>query len=144
MATFYIAATVTRWREHNLVRDILTEGGHEITMDWTSHGNNGSLRGQTQAAWERAAADEAEGVAGAQFFVGLLPGGFGTNGEVGMSALLKMPTFLHSTDPRLFDCGQEGLTTTFYWHPGARRYTDLSLEAFAHEVLRQVDLLDLD
>lgn len=150
---FYLAATVSRWRERNLVRDILVAAGHEETCDWTAHGEGGSLRGSSQEAWAHAAEWETNGIREAEFFVGLLPGGIGTNAEVGMSSFACLPTFLHSTDPALFDCGEDGKTTTFYWHKGVRKqevgeswtyhhYTDKSLEAFAHRVVKLVEEIE--
>ena len=135
---FYLAATVSRWREHNIVRDILVAGGHECTCDWTLYGTNSSLRGHSPAEWALAAQRETEGIRTAQFFVGLLPGGIGTNAEVGMSSLMQIPTFLHTTDPKLFDCGPDGKTTTFYWHNQARRFQGCSIEEFAEKVLIRV------
>lgn len=135
---FYLAATIYRWREHNIVRDILVAAGHELTYDWTLHGDNGSLRGAPPKVWQEAAVREAQAVAEAEFFVGLLPGGLGTNAEVGMSAIRGIQTYLHATDLDLFDPSVDGKTTTFYWHPAARRFYGMNLDTFAHQVVEDL------
>lgn len=83
---FYIATTLDNWCVHNLVRDILSKQGHEITYDWTIHG----------PAWPKGldfvreiALNECSGVLHADFVVVLLPAGRGTHVELGMAIALK-------------------------------------------------------
>ena len=135
MARFYIAATVSRWQEHNIVRDLLIEAGHTITYDWTQHGDNGNLNGSSPEARARYAKLEAQAIKHADFVVALIPGGNGTNSEVGMTAVLEKPTYLHSFDASLF--GPDNCINNFYWHYKAKRCTVPSLEDFAAWVIKE-------
>lgn len=109
---FYIATTLDNWCVHNLVRDILSKQGHEITYDWTIHG----------PAWPKGldfvreiALNECSGVLHADFVVVLLPAGRGTHVELGMAIALRKPIVIYSQDPTIFTACKE--TCTFYHLP---------------------------
>ncbi|MDB4278264.1 hypothetical protein N9917_01540 [Deltaproteobacteria bacterium] len=116
MARFYIATTVSNWKNHNTVRDFLISQGHTITYDWTVNTNAGDLRGRPVPFIQEVAEGEANGIRDADFVVALLPGGFGTHAEIGMAFITKTPTFIHAFDPRFFSNHAEtGKTRNFYW-----------------------------
>ncbi len=101
---FYIATSTARARFHNVVRNRLTELGHEITCDWTSHG---SIRETGVAKMREVAQTMSKGVELADFIVVLLPGGKGTHTELGMSLGKDKRVFIHSEDPTAFESNPE-------------------------------------
>lgn len=107
---YYIATRLDQIEKHNHIRDLLTQKGHEITYDWTAHGN------QKHTSSERLneiAHLELEGIAQADFVIVLLPGGKGTHTELGLSVGLKKPTLIHSETNTPFSLGEE--TCAFYY-----------------------------
>ena len=75
---YYIATSIKRAKEHNLIRDALNEFGHQITYDWTVHG---SVKNTSLELLKKVGQAEIEGVKYADFMVVLLPGGNGTHPE---------------------------------------------------------------
>lgn len=104
MAKFYIATSLSRHKEHNLVRDFLLENGHEITYDWTLHGS------QKHTSFERLKQIgdyQVTAIRDADAVIVLLPGGKGTHTEFGMALALKKPIFMHSESAEPFVLGDE-------------------------------------
>lgn len=92
---YYIATRLSRVSEHNDLRDQLQALGHEITYDWTIHGN---VRGLGRDAVRTIEKKEKQGVKDADFVIVLLPGGRGTHVEIGMSIAWEHPIIMHA-DP---------------------------------------------
>lgn len=132
MARFYIATTVSNWKNHNVVRDTLVAAGHQITYDWTVNVNEGDLRGQPIERIREVAYGEAEGIRDADFMVTLLPGGYGTHAEIGMAFILQKPVLIHAFEPRFFSNDREtGKTRNFYWSRTFSHDTSDTIEAAA-------------
>ena len=133
---FYIATSLSRAQDHNTIRDTLIALGHEITYDWTTHGDKPKFA--SLSALTHVALVEIEGVATADILVVLLPGGGGTHVELGVALSKGIQVIIHSEDPTLFQLGKQ--TKAFYHHPLVTQVvTSLAhpepiLEAFSHLV----------
>lgn len=130
MARFYIATTLSRHAEHNVVRDLLQTAGHEITYDWTVHG---SVKTEGAERLGEVGELELQGVRDADFVVVLLPGGRGTHAEVGAATILGKPTYIHTMDHGLF--AFDSRTCAFYWTGTVFRSLAPLLAVFVHDVL---------
>lgn len=113
---YYIATSLSRITDHNLVRDTLKKFGHAISYDWTLHG---SVKSVSTERLQEVAIFELNGVSEADFVIVLLPGGKGTHLELGFAIGNNKKIFLHSEDPSLFDLGPQ--TNAFYHHPDLTR-----------------------
>lgn len=109
---YYIATSLSRILDHNLVRDALKRCGHAISYDWTLHG---SVKSVSIERLQEVAIFELNGVLEADFVVVLLPGGKGTHLELGFAMGNNKKIFLHSEDPSLFELGPQ--TNAFYHYP---------------------------
>jgi hypothetical protein len=109
---YYIATSLLRIPEHNLVRDALSGCGHTLSYDWTLHG---SVQSVSIERLQEVAILELGAILEADFVVVLLPGGKGTHLELGFAMGNHKKIFLHSEDPSLFDLGPQ--TNAFYYHP---------------------------
>jgi nucleoside 2-deoxyribosyltransferase len=109
---YYIATSLQRSTDHNLVRDTLKNFGHALSYDWTSHG---SVKSVSIERLQEVAIFELNGVLEADFVIVLLPGGKGTHLELGFALGNNKKIFLHSEDRSLFDLGPQ--TNAFYHHP---------------------------
>ncbi|HSX03603.1 MAG TPA: hypothetical protein VLG76_02615 [Rhabdochlamydiaceae bacterium] len=109
---FYIATSLSRTKDHQIVRDALKTYGHEISYDWTLHG---SVKSVSKERLKEVAVLELDGVSKAEFLVVLLPGGNGTHLELGFAIAKGKRIFLHSEDPLAFELGPQ--TNAFYHHP---------------------------
>jgi len=121
---FYIASKLKNASRVRQLAEMLTSFGWEHTYDWTSHGcvlgSEGALR--------EVADKELRGVAQADLFIVLLPGGRGTHTELGSALMSGCSIVLHSEQPEVFDAMSEE-TRSFYWLPAVQRvccpYPDL-------------------
>src|SRR5262245_22980754 len=77
---FYIATSLSRAANHNLVRDSLKTLQHAISYDWTLHG---SVKSVSFERLREVAISELNGVLESAFVIVLLPGGKGTHLELG-------------------------------------------------------------
>lgn len=109
---FYIATSLSRIVAHRIVRDALAKWGHEITYDWTLHGN---VKSVSEERLRKVAFFELNGVSEADFVVVLLPGGNGTHLELGFAIGKGKKVFLHSEDSLAFQLGPQA--NAFYHHP---------------------------
>lgn len=98
-------------RDHNLIRDVLLEEGHQLAYDWTPHGNvkSSSVQRLTEVAHK-----ETNGVLAAEVIIVLLPGGFGTHVELGMALGAGKKIILHSANSDVFSACEK--TCAFYHH----------------------------
>ncbi len=116
MMKYYIATKLENHAEHNRVRDMMANLGHEITYDWTTHG----------AVWRKGiqcireiASLETDGVTGADIIIVLWPGGRGTHIEMGIAIGARIPiVFISSVDGH-HEASAE--TCAFYHHWLVRR-----------------------
>lgn len=113
---YYIATSLSRVTEHNLIRDSLKTFQHEIAYDWTLHG---SVKSVSIERLREVAIFELNGILESDFVIVLLPGGKGTHLELGFALGNGKRTFLHSEDPSLFELGPQ--TSAFYHHPHLTR-----------------------
>lgn len=119
---YYIATSLSRAADHNLIRDSLAAFQHEITYDWTLHG---SVKSVSFERLREVAILELNGVSESDFVIVLLPGGKGTHLELGFAIASGKKIFVHSEDPSLFELGPQ--TSAFYHHPDLTRlYCPLS------------------
>ncbi len=109
---FYIATSLSRMKAHQTVRDSLKQEGHEISYDWTVHGN---VKSTSKERLQEVAILELKGILAADFVVVLLPGGVGTHVELGFALGNQKKVFLHAEDPQFFELGPQ--TCAFYHHP---------------------------
>jgi len=112
MAKFYIATSLLRQEEHNLLRDCLVQEGHEISYDWTFHG---SVKSVGKERLRQVACKEVQGVLDAEVVIVLLPGGEGTHVELGAALAAAKPVIIHSEQQARFELGEQ--TCAFYHHP---------------------------
>lgn len=134
MAKFYIGTSLSRAKEHNFVRDLLKQRGHELTYDWTLHGN---MKSTTVEILNTIAHKELEGLLSADFVVILLPGGHGTHFELGAAIAAGKNVIIHSEEKALFEPCQK--TCAFY------HFSDLSKVACPlEEIEDHLEALDLN
>jgi nucleoside 2-deoxyribosyltransferase len=108
---YYIATSLLRIADHNLVRDAFSRCGYELSYDWTLHG---SVQQVSIERLKEVATLELNAIVQADFVVVLLPGGKGTHVELGFAIGNNKKIFLHSEDGSLFDLGPQ--TNAFYHH----------------------------
>lgn len=145
MSRFYIATTITRWKEHNLVRDRLIAHGHEITYDWTLNPDGGDLRGKPLDVMAHVAALEMGGIVDADFVVVLLPGGYGTHAEIGAAYITSTPTIIHAFDPAFFSNDPEtGKVRNFYLGPYTKRIIHEDLKTTADLIADWWSMVEAD
>jgi nucleoside 2-deoxyribosyltransferase len=108
---YYIATALTRALDHQLLRKALHSLGHELSYDWTGHGN---VKSESKERLREVATRELQGIAESDFVLVLLPGGYGTHVELGFALASGKKVFLHSEDPSLFELGPQ--TNAFYHH----------------------------
>ena len=116
--TYYVASGVPNAEKVNLVADVLNARGFQRTYDWTKHG---SVADASPARKREVAETEARAVMDAELVVILLPGRFGTHGELGIaiaSAQNKRTLLWSETDAPF--TGESGFCV-FYHHPAVER-----------------------
>ncbi len=106
---YYIATSLERASTHNIIRDALIKLGHVITYDWTIHG---SVKNVSVNKLKEVGNLMLKGVKDADFVVVLLPGGKGTHTELGASLAYNKPVFLHASDAKFLQLGED--TCAFY------------------------------
>ena len=113
MAFFYIATSLSRTADHHIVREALFAEGHQITYDWTAHGDSPKYI-STQLLRD-IAVTEVDAVLKADVLIVLLPGGGGTHVEMGVALAAQKPIIIHSEQEDPFLLGKQ--TKSFYHHP---------------------------
>lgn len=109
---YYIATSLTRILQHNIVSDFLREIGHTLSYDWTVHGN---VKSTSKERLREVCINELDGIKASEYVLVLLPGGPGTHVELGYALGSGKKVILHSEDPLLFELGSQ--TCAFYHHP---------------------------
>lgn len=114
----YVASGLQNRERVVLAMDRLRSLGHEITYDWTRHGD---VRSLGEARMEEVAQNETCGVTGADIVLLLLPGGKGTHIELGLSlATAKTKRILLWSETGV-EFGGGADTCVFYHHPAIER-----------------------
>jgi len=145
---YYIATKLENHEQHNQVRDMLAERGHEITYDWTVHG---PVWSEGLDRCREVAMLETQGVVDADVVIVLWPGGRGTHAELGIAlGCGKMVIFVsdvaghHEASPDV---------CAFYYHelvdrcrsideiPQALYFVECLLWERAHGLVPPVDML---
>ena len=113
MSQIYIACSLSRWAEHNQLRDALVAAGHTLTHDWTEASPwvkaakapgadlSAEIAASATVPSRRIAAQaDLEGVRTADVVIGLLAKGpsRGTQREIGAAHALAIPVLLHGTE----------------------------------------------
>ena len=109
---FYIATSLLRAKDHNIVRDALLDLGHTITYDWTTHGN---VKCTTIENLKRVSQNELLGVKKADILIVLIPGGQGTHVELGAALATNKKIILLSQEEKYFLPCKD--TCAFYHDP---------------------------
>lgn len=115
---FYIATSLSRIKDHNLVRNALMAYGHKLTYDWTLQL---SVESVSRKRLEEVSLKDLNGIACADWVIVLLPGGKGTHVELGFAIGRGKNVILHSEDDAFFELGPE--TNAFYHYPKLTRLT---------------------
>lgn len=109
---FYIATSLLRAKDHNIVRDALMDLGHTLTYDWTTHG---SVKCTTTENLRKVSQNELTGIKKADLLIVLIPGGHGTHVELGTAIATNKKIILFSQDKKYFlPCND---TCAFYHDP---------------------------
>lgn len=111
MARFYIATQIERAKDHNVVRDLLIQCGHDITYDWTTHG---SVKRTSVEKLADVGHKMIDAILEADFVVVLLPGGKGTHTEFGAALAAGKKVIVHCEDEEVFLPTDK--TSAFYHH----------------------------
>lgn len=111
MAKYYIATRIERAKDHNVVRDILAQYGHDITYDWTTHG---SIKRTSVERLNDVGHRMIDAILEADFVVVLLPGGRGTHTEFGAALAAGKKVIVHCEDEEVFLPSDK--TNAFYHH----------------------------
>lgn len=116
--TFYVASGIANFARVNEVAALLSANRHTRTYDWTTHG---SVKDAPDDRKRTVASAEAQGVAGADLVVLLLPGAKGTHAELGLAIAHDRVKriIVWSESPEPFD-GSDGFCV-FYHHPKVER-----------------------
>lgn len=120
MNKFYIATSLSRAKEHNIVRDILLLKKWEITYDWTLHG---SVKKTSFERLKDVGLKMTQGVLEADVVIVLLPGGKGTHTELGMAIAKNKRIVIHSPSNNCFSLCNE--TIAFYHQKNILQFTGL-------------------
>lgn len=117
---YYVASGVANAGRVNMVAQALNQKGYERTYDWTTHGSVADAPDENKRA---VAGREAAAVMEAELVVLLLPGGFGTHGELGLSiATAQNKRILVWSETEAPFSGESGFCV-FYHHPAVERMT---------------------
>jgi len=115
---FYIATSLKRTQEHNILRDALLAKNWKITYDWTLHG---SVKNTSLTRLKEVGQKMTSGVLEADVIIVLLPGGKGTHTELGMAIAQKKQIIIHAPTGTPFALGDD--TTAFYHHDNVIQLT---------------------
>jgi hypothetical protein len=113
---FYIASKLENVARVRQLAEELENWGWKCTYKWYEHGK--VLGSALDLA--TVASEEYCGVARAELFIALLPGGRGTHVELGIAHMAGCSIVLHSEDPAPFDPALKE-TCSFYWLLGVER-----------------------
>ncbi len=115
---FYIATGLENAQRAKQLSAVLTKNGHELTYDWTVHGD---IRQLGEAKMSETAFSEIRAVRDAELFVVLLPGGKGTHAELGaaLASRSNKRVIIWSETGKEFNSNSD--SCAFYFHPCTER-----------------------
>lgn len=128
---YYIATSLSRKDDHNYVRDCLNQENFRLTYDWTLEILNSHYVDDLEALAKRAS-EELAGVLNSDVVLVLLPGGIGTQAELGAALASGKKVFLHARNGLVDEHNQ---TSIFYRHENVNVYPGGSLKDFVDFVL---------
>lgn len=114
---YYIATKLENHAEHNRLMAKLSDKGHQITYNWTTHGpvyKSGIERVIEVSQLEH------KGVVMADVVIMLWPGGRGTHVELGMAIALNKKVAIVTDVEDHHGATQE--TCAFYHHPNVKMF----------------------
>lgn len=106
---FYIATSLKRIKEHNILRDALLNKDWKITYDWTLHG---SVKKTSYEKLKDVGLKMIKGVFDSDVIIVLLPGGKGTHTELGMAIAKNKNIIIHAVSSKYFSLCDD--TIAFY------------------------------
>lgn len=97
----YVASGLENRERASKLISALRMSGHEITYDWTSHGD---VRDRGEAVMRETSQNEMQGVIDSDLFIALLPGGKGTHTELGaaLATVCNKRIWLWAETPEAF------------------------------------------
>lgn len=124
---FYIASSLSNKEQVKYLASCLKEKGFLHTYDWTKNENVNTIE-------KLATIGEAEktAVLEADFFILVLPGGFGSHTELGMAIGNGKRIYVYSSSNEPF---QPEKTTTFYHIDGISKYVG-DLDQFVGQIIK--------
>ena len=112
-ARFYVATSLLNADQAKVVIRRLSDFGHQVSYDWTSHGKVSGHDAMLDIAVK-----EIEGVVSADCVIVLWPARRGTHVEIGAAIAMNKPIFFIT--PPEFDAD-----VSFYHHPNIVRFDSL-------------------
>lgn len=115
---FYISSCLENKDRVAELASVLTGRGHELTYDWTGHGD---IRSQGERVMSEVAFSELRAVRDAELMIALLPGGRGSHTELGLAIATRSNKriIIWSEDGREFTDPES--ICAFYFHPSTER-----------------------
>ena len=135
---FYIATGLGNAPLAIRLANVLISHGHELTYDWTAHGDVRFLGSQRMS---EVAFNEFRAVRDAELVVVLLPGGSGTHTELGAAIATRSNKRVILWSATGDEFRYDSRTCVFYYHPAAERIVcplEVLLELFDSDVVPPV------
>ena len=132
---FYIATGVGNAALAIRLANTLMNHGHELTYDWTAHGD---VRYSGEQRMSEVAFNEFRAVRDAELVIGLLPGGSGTHTELGASIATRSNKRIILWSETGEEFSHDDRTCVFYYHPAVERIVcplEVLLELFDFDVI---------
>lgn len=115
---FYISSGIENHTRVAELAAVLTGRGHELTYDWTEHGD---IRHEGERVMSEVAFNELRAVRDAELLLVLLPGGKGTHTELGLAIATRSNKRIIIWSETGAEFTEPERTCTFYFHPCAER-----------------------
>lgn len=115
---FYVATGLENVERAKKAVVVLARNGHELTYDWTSHGD---IRYLGADKMSDVAFSEVRAVRDAELVVVLLPGGKGTHTELGVSIASRSNKRILLWSETGEEFNNSEMNCTFYFHPAVER-----------------------
>ena len=127
---FYIASSLSNFKQVRDLSRLLKKAGWEHTYDWTFHCPAKEIDIETlKSIGEK----EYEGIKRADVVIILTPQGRGTHTELGIAIALNKTIYLCHQDDTYFKCDHN--TSTFYWFSQVNQFIG-NTEEIACELLK--------
>lgn len=132
---FYIATGIGNAALAIRLANLLMDHGHELTYDWTVHGD---VRYASEQRMSEVAFNEFRAVRDAELIVALLPGGKGTHTEIGAAIATRSNKRIILWSANGDEFRHDSNTCVFYYHPAVERIVcplEVLLELFDCDVI---------